>query len=230
LRLGAVMALFVVGPSPVCAQSRTGAYISVGWSVASRDRGNAPTSVADLGPHRSLVQAATVGAGFRFTPWVGLEGEMQLQAGQSFPWKYSYLFASNSLQSTNDRDTPLVALLRVRAFPDRRVGLEPVIGGGGTLHTAASEITADCGSGQFPHACMPLPQPVKGDSLTTFEWLFATGVDVPARLSRHVVIAPSFRVLVINRRQFLTGHDHRGPAPGSGLTGSFGAVVRWGPG
>jgi hypothetical protein len=230
LRFGTTVAILAMGPSLVHAQSGTGAYVSGGWSVASRDRGNAPTSVADLGPHRSLVHTVLVGAGYRFTPRVGLEGEMQLQAGQSFDWRYSYQFARNSLQTTTDRDTPLVGLLRVRLLPNARVGLEPVIGGGGTFHSAASEITADCGSGQFPQPCVPLPAPVEGDRFTTFEWLFATGVDVPMRVSQHVAIAPSFRILVVKRRQFLTGHAHRGPAVGGGLIGSFGAVLRWGPG
>jgi hypothetical protein len=116
----AAVLLFAPPPQAAHAQSPPRLYITGGALFASRDRGNAPTSVAELGPHRGVVAALTASAGARLSPWMAVDGEVQWQAGQSFTWKYSYLFDQNSLQVTDDRDVPVIGNIRFRAFPGRR--------------------------------------------------------------------------------------------------------------
>jgi hypothetical protein len=48
------------------------------------------------------------------------------------------------------------------------------------------------------------------------------GVDAPIRVARRVALVPSFRTFVIARREWLTSHEHRGPAAGGGVMTTFG--------
>jgi len=219
-------ALLVLSAVPARGQART-FYVAGAWLTASRDRGLAATSAADLGVHRSFVQSITAAAGVRLNRATAVEGEIGLQQGQSFPWKYSYQFAENSQQITTDSDMPIVGYVRVLTTPAARVGVEPVFGGGFTRHHAASVIVGDCGSGNLPHPCVPVNPPADGDDYATWEPLLAFGADVPVRASGRVSIIPTVRFMYIDRRQYLTGHDHRGPASGKGFTGGFGVAVRW---
>jgi hypothetical protein len=224
--LAAFAALLAFTAAPAAGQDGTGAYLSSGGATAIRERGTFMT-FTDQGTHQSRVYALVVSAGFRPTSRFGFEGEVQLQTGQSFPWKYTYLFAQNSGQSTTDRDIPVVGYARVFAYRGRRFAIEPLIGAGFSWHRAVSVVTSDCGPGQLPKPCEPLVPPRPGESFGTFEWLYAAGVDVPIRVSPHLAIAVTARAHHITRRQYLTGHGHRGPQVGSGNVPSFGVSMRW---
>jgi hypothetical protein len=54
-----------------------------------------------------------------------------------------------------------------------------------------------------------------------------SGVDVPIRLSDHVALAPSVRLLYAFRRDYLTNAGFRGPGSGPGLMPSVGLTLRW---
>lgn len=201
-------------------------YVSAGWVATSRDPGKFFTAANQEFP-RYFVHGLSVAAGERVHPRIALEGEVQFQSAQSILWKYTYLFARNSEQRTDDSDMPVIGHARFTAFRNARLALEPTVGGGVVFHHAASLILSDCGSGSLPTMCVPLAPPVEGDDLTTAEWTFATGLDIALRAGRHVAVVPGVHLQRARRRQFLTGHDHRGPMVGSGWLPSFGISVRW---
>lgn len=209
------------------AQTSSRLYFSAGWAEALRDAGNQPASISDVGPHRALVPAAVFMGGVHVRPWIGIEGSVQLQGAQSFPWAFTYLFAENTEELATHRDTPVIGYARFSPGSTHRVRIEPVIGGGFTWHSAQSLTTADCGHFEFPRTCAPVNPPVQSDALTTREWLVAAGVDIPVQLSSRLSVAPTLRVVGISRRPYLTGYDHRGPTGTSGLMMTLGLSATW---
>ena len=224
--LSAFAAAVAFAAAPAAAQDGTSAYVSAGSATASRERGTYLT-FADQDLYQSWVYALVVSAGARPNSRVGFEAEVQFQTGQSFAWKYNYLFAQNSEQRTTDRDIPVIGYARFFAYRGRRLAIEPVAGAGFNWHRAVSLVTSDCGPGSLPKPCEPLTPPRHGESFATQEWLYAAGVDVPIRVSPHLSIAVTARALHIKRRQYLTGHAHRGPQVGSGNVPSVGVAMRW---
>jgi hypothetical protein len=103
-----VAVLLIARPSYAQREASVRPYVIGGWSTASRDRGNFPDSLAEVGPHRSLVPSLRLAAGVR----VRLEGEVDVQAGQSFPWRHSEVQLAITEQQTTDRDTPVVGYVR----------------------------------------------------------------------------------------------------------------------
>jgi hypothetical protein len=185
------------------------------------------TDVTDSGPLVWGGLSASVGIwlGRR----VGVEGDVSRTATQTLPWLYSYLDGT-SIQETSTRDVPIVGLLRVAAIPGRRADVNAVVGAGVSWHRATSHPTADCGGSsviQLP--CTPLnPASVSSYVDSSFEPALEFGADVPIRLSGRFAVAPTFRVLIVNRRQWLTAFDHRGPGGGSGTVVIFGCSAVWG--
>lgn len=224
-RLIAAAALLMLSAAPAAAQT-PGFYASGAWLKVRRDRDLYADPTDRLATHRSSVQAVTASAGRRMNRVVAFEGEIGLQQGQSFPWKFTYQFSENTEEVLTHRDVPLIGYARFFAGSGR-VRLEPVVGFGYVWHRAESLTVGDCGSGNFPHACLPLATPVVSDTLNSWERAIATGADVAIRASAHVSIVPTVRVTWIDRRQYLTGYDHRGPASGDGFTSAFGVAVRW---
>ena len=226
-KLGGVTTLlsFLSLVTPTMASAQVGArpYVSVAVSTALRDSAASSLTVTHA-PRRSFVPVLAVSGGVRLTPWIGVEGALQWQGAQTFPWQFLYTFVTEELAT--ERDSPLVGYVRFSPCGTRSVCVEPVIGAGLSWHASESRTTGDCGS--FPsRACTAVNPPSLSDTLTTREWLFATGADVPVRLGAGVSIAPSMRVMWMRRRQDLTGYRHRGPGTGSGVVAMFGLAATW---
>jgi hypothetical protein len=188
-------------------------YVSGGWAPALRDEG--------------LTEGVLATAGVQIKPWLGVEGSVQLQREQSFPWEFSYLFANVTQELATDKDRPVVGYVRFSPPCRSKVCGEILIGTGFNRHYGGSFTTATCGSGQLPTPCVPLSEPRRSDTLTTNEWVFASGFDLPIRVSPSVSVGPAVRVIYIDRRQFLTGYDHRGPSSGSGVVLTIGVSATW---
>jgi hypothetical protein len=107
-----VAVLLIARPSYAQREASVRPYVIGGWSTASRDRGNFPDSLAEVGPHRSLVPSLRLAAAVRVRPWLGVEGEVDVQAGQSFPWRHREVQLAITEQRTTDRDTPVVGYVR----------------------------------------------------------------------------------------------------------------------
>ena len=116
--------------------------------------------------------------------------------------------------------------MRVVAVRGKHVSLEGLVGGGLTWHDTESFVLQDCNT-NFPPACVTPNPPTSADTYGTWEWTLSGGVDVPIRLSEHVALAPTVRLLYAYRRPYLTATDHRGPASGPGFMPSIGLTLRW---
>jgi hypothetical protein len=224
-RICGLLALFVCIASGAAAQSFPDAYVSTGFGRASRAL--PPRTGAEIyDPYRPLIRTAIFSGGVQVKPWLGIEGSVQWQATQSFPWRFTYQFAENTEELATHRDTPLVGYFRFFACHRRRVCVEPLIGGGLSWHQAESRTTARCGPGQFPRPCEPVATPVVRQSLATAEPLCAAGLDFPVRAFRGVWLGPSVRLLRISRRKFLIGNT-RGPAGGNGTIWTVSVNATW---
>jgi hypothetical protein len=199
--------------SHALAQDGTRPYISAGWAPAVRDEG--------------LTEGVVATAGVQIKPWIGVEGSVQLQREQSFPWKFSYQFATVTKELATDKDRPVVGYARFSPPCRGKICGEILLGMGFNRHYGGSSTTATCGSGQLPTPCVPLSEPRRSDTLTTNELVLASGFDLPIRVSPSVSVGPAVRVIYIDRRQFLTGYNHRGPSSGSGVVPSIGVSATW---
>lgn len=189
---------------------------------------------ADAGPMTWGGLTAT--GGVWLTRRIGVEGEISRTSAQTFPWLFSYQFAETSVQQTSNRDVPIVGLVRLAVVPGRRMAVNAVVGAGVTSHRAHSYAIEDCGYGVVQLPCKslgtgPVSDPtgaLHGETVTSLEPAFEFGVDLPIHVSSRVAVAPTFRVLKADRRQWLTGFDHRGPQGGSGTLFIFGCSAVWG--
>jgi len=213
-RRNATLLALVLTCTTVRAYAQT--YVTAGWATTSREPGWYPSLATPSAQPASSVPSVMIGAGVWLPHNVGVEGSFTVYGAQSIPWHYNYLFGGNSDQLTTDRDLPLIGLVRFAPMRRHRVSLEPVVGGGVSFHRGASFRTADCGSGSRPAPCVPVTPRAPSDSLTTPDWLVTYGADLAVRVSSRVVVAPGFRISVLNRQVFLTGFDHRGPYSGGG--------------
>ena len=205
-------------------------YVSAGGAVAWRDRPvSPPQSLADLDrPHRGFTPAVTAVAGVQLSREIAVEGSVQFLRGQSAPWRFTYLFGPEITDElATHRDTPIAGYVRLTPLLGRRVGIEPLAGAGYTWHKAESSTTARCGSYNVPTPCVPVSPPEVSDTLGTFEFLIAAGVDVPVRVSSKTSLGPTVRLFRVSRRQYLTGYVGRGPANGSGVILTVGMSATW---
>jgi hypothetical protein len=164
------------------------------------------------------------GAGWWVKPRVGIEGSIEFQRRQTLSWHYSYM-ADQDL-STTDRDTPILGHVRVAALRAQPVSVDALIGGGVTRHGTESFALRNC-SPVFSTICTTPDPPASAGTYGTWEWALSAGVDVPIRLSDHVRLSPTARVLYAHRRPYLTSDNFRGPQSGPGLMPSIGLTLRW---
>ena len=156
----------------------------------------------------------------RFNPWVAVDATVELQAGQTIPWEFRYLFGNMSDQLVTDRDMPILGTLRIRGTCLRLCG-EFSIGGGVNAHLVDYVITATCGSSPAV-PCTPLDEPLAGRGEEWFQPMISMGLSIPVRVARRVTVAPGVRLHQIWRGLYGTGYLHRGPLSGSGRTIAFG--------
>jgi hypothetical protein len=207
-------------------QAQTGTYVLAGWTEAHRDSAAPLTSASDT-PNKSLVPGFSVSAGRWIRNRLAVEGGITVLRSQSFPWYFTYTLApTTTSEVASNRDIVLTGALRAVVIRNRNMRLDVLGGTGWTRHSATSVTVAECGD-LFHLPCTPV-SPRESDRLSSLEPMFTLGVDAPIRASNRVAIVPSFRVLAISRRQWLTEYYHRGPAGGSGVITTFGVGVMFG--
>lgn len=202
-------------------------YITGGAAVNSRAPGWYPSLSTPSAPAASKVVSITGGMGIWLPHDVAVEGSLSITGAQSIVWHYNYLFGGNADELTYDRDLPLSGLVRVAPLRRKSISIEPVAGGGMSLHRGATFITADCGSGSRPTPCVPVTPPRPGEVQTTADWAVTFGADVAIRVSSRMSVAPGFRVNYIRRELFMTGFDHRGPYSGGSHLWGIGVTARY---
>jgi len=226
LVLRLVVLLLPFGVTSAAAQSNRPLFVSSGVRAVSRDSSHQSSLQDDAADWRSNVPAVSVAVGKFMAPWFAVEGNVEFQGSQSFPWRYGYQFGGLSEQRLSHKDLPFVALGRFSLNARGRARVEPVIGMGFTRHSVKSLITADCGYGTV-WTCVPMTPPVMGSKRVTWEWLTVTGIDVPIRLSSQFSMAPTVRLMYARRPPYLTPEGFRGPSNGSGSMTSVGITGTW---
>jgi hypothetical protein len=202
-------------------------YVTAGGAVNSREAGWSPSPATPSAPAASNVPSIIGGVGIWLPNDLAVEGSLSITAAQSIVWHYGYQFGGNADKLTEDRDLPLIGLLRIAPLRRKRASIEPVLGGGVNFHRGATFTTADCGSGSRPTPCVPVTPPRSDEVQTTANWVVTFGADVAVRVSSRVSLAPGFRVSLIRREVFMTGYDHRGPYSGGGFSWSLGVAARY---
>jgi hypothetical protein len=164
----------------------------------------------------------------KLSPRVGLEGMVTLQASQSFPWMFDYLFAEITEERATEWDTLFAGHLRFLSNCQTSFCVEPFLGVGLNWHHGETITTARCIRTPALR-CTPLADDEPLDS-SGLEPLFSGGVDFNVLVSKRLSVGPTFRLTYILRRTFLFSRDsygHRGPYNGSGLIPSIGIAVAW---
>ena len=220
----AIVFVWLSMPSTAVAQEPHRAYVFAGVEAAHRESGMYLGTESD---RSSLVPSGVFGGGVWIRRTLAIEGSVSLQRAQPLTWRFNYLFAENTIERTDDRDMPIVAWLRHAPRAGQRVGADFLVGIGIARHHAHSFTIADCGPGSNPHPCVPLAQPVLDDTWDTWERLFSVGFEVPVHVGRAATLAPIAHAMFIHRGTYLTGYNHRGPTPGSGLVASLGITASW---
>jgi hypothetical protein len=223
LRIGATLAALLIGAGDAAAQS---IYVFGGTAQVWRRTGWRQQSIDDLGPTTKPTPSVLAGAGWWLKPALGIEGSIELLRRQTLSWHYGYM-ADTDL-STEDHDVPILGHLRIAPLRARHVSLEALIGGGLTWHGIESFVIRQC-SPVFSRDCSTPNPPTSAGTYGTWEWTFSSGLELPIRLTDHVTLAPSARVLYAHRRRYLTPTDFRGPASGPGRMPSIGLTLRWTP-
>lgn len=201
-------------------------YVIGGWQTNRREPGWKPSPQTPSQPPPSSVQSVAMGAGVWLSPDVGVEGSFGVYRAQSIAWHYSYMSAADEL--TDDRELPLIGLIRIAPMWRRRVSLEPVLGGGLSLHRATTVMTADCGDSYTTKGCVPITPPMSTDVFTSHDWLVAFGADVAVRVSPRFSIVPGARFTAARRQLYLTSFRYyRGPYSGGGFMWGIGVSGRY---
>ena len=203
------------------AQETLRPYVVTGVAGEWRDPG---------GGDSQFVRAITLSAGFFVTPWLGIEGSVDLPASQDFPWGYSYSNAV-TLDLGSHRDVVVLGLVRFRPGCRPRLCAEPVVGLGVTIHHAESVVTSSCGSLSLPQPCTAVargaPSEVADGRILTSSF----GFDLLLRVSSRVAIGPTARLYYVSHDMWLfpypNGPDRRGPSGGSKWLPELGFVARW---
>jgi hypothetical protein len=220
-------ALLCVAP-PAGAQSFTRLYISAGVSTAFREAGTTrlyePEPVV---PERAGIPALSLSIGARVHRRLGVEGSLEVQPSQSFPWEWSRAHPQTEQRIATDRDTPLLGYARIITMPScRNVCVEPVIGGGFTWHHAENRTTAICGNYMATGPCVPVATDYGAYDVNGLEFTFATGADFPIRTSPAFSVAPRFRIATTTRRRLLLNTNHA-PDSASGFVMTIGIAATW---
>jgi hypothetical protein len=202
-------------------------YVTGGTAVNSRGPGWYPSRSTPSAPAVSKVASVTGGIGLWLPHGLAIEGSLAITRAQSIAWHYNYQFGGNADELTNDRDVPLLALIRVAPLRRKSISIEPVAGGGVSLHRGATFVTADCGSGARPTPCVTVTPPRRDEVQTTADWTVTLGADVAIRVSSRLSVAPGFRVNYIRRERFMTGFNHRGPYSGGSHLRGIGVTARY---
>ena len=210
--------LLLATTSPL--QAQTGTYVLAGWTEAHRDPAAPLTSASDA-VNKSLVPGFSVSAGRWIWKGLAVEGGVTFLRSQSFPWYFTYTLAPmTTSEVASNRDIAFTGALRAVVIRRRHMRLDALGATGWTRHSATSVTVAECGD-LFQLPCTPVSLR-ESDRLSSMEPMFTLGVDAPIRASNRIAVVPSFRVLAISRRQWLTQYYHRGPAGGSGVITTFG--------
>jgi hypothetical protein len=202
-------------------------YLIGGVAANSRSPGWYLSESTPAAPAASNVISVTGGLGVWLPHDVAVEGSLSITEAQPIAWHYAYQFGGNADELTYDRDLPLIGLVRIAPLGRRSLSIEPVAGGGVSLHRGATFITADCGSGSQPTPCVAVTPPRRGDVQTTADWTLTLGADLAIRVSSRLSLGPGFRVNYIRRELFMTGFDHRGPYSGVGHLWGIGITARY---
>lgn len=225
------IALMLAFASGAMAQTRGWLYVEGGITGRSQEDVPLVAPSFQVPTTSDAPQANRMGLtgtlGVWVTQHIGVEGEISRTGTQSLDWLYDYAFDETDTERTLTRDVPVIGLVRVAILPERRVDINPVIGGGLTWHHALSYPTADCGYGFAQPPCKPLTTSVSPDDYASFEPALEFGADVRIRVASRFSIVPTVRILKIDRRQWLTGFDHRGPQGGSGTVVVVGCSAGW---
>jgi hypothetical protein len=197
-------------------------YVGGGWTEAYRDPAAPQLDPVREPQGKSLVPGLSGAVGVWLANRLALESGVTFFWSQSFPWNYSYLLSGGDPTSevASHGDMPIIGALRAVALQSRAVGLDIVAGGGISVHRASSQTVARCPY-PGPATCTPVT-PFESDSRSSWEPAVMVGVDAPIRVARRVALVPSFRTFAIARREWLTTHEHRGPASGGGVMTTFG--------
>jgi hypothetical protein len=197
-------------------------YVSAGYAAGRRQ----PPATSHDDPMASVVHNLVFAAGARITPWLGVEGSVALSlTEQSVAWKQLYMSGCCTDRVTSDRDTTALVYFRFAPPCEGRMCIEGLAGTGFNVHHVEDLVVARS-SILTPSIWVP----VSGEPPTTtngLEWTLAFGADFPVTLSQHFTVAPTVRILLIKRPQFITGWDHRGPHSGSGLIPTVGVSLTW---
>jgi hypothetical protein len=216
-----------VGSSPAFAQPAAGkgstVYFAAGWKLTSRQPAFKPN---DPPAPRSLVHTGTFTVGFPVARAVALEASIDFQAGQSFPWSYRYLFDTNTEERATERDVVVVSSVRFLPGCFHRFCVEPVAGGGFSVHLAESRTTADCGYG-ITKPCVIVMEREPSRETNGYEPVLAGGLDFRIPVRSRLSIMPGFRLVYAWRRWWLFTYEYRGPWHASGLMANFGLTVAW---
>jgi hypothetical protein len=223
----AMMALLLAGTTAAPAMAQQRVYITGGAAVTSRESGWSPSLATPSAPPAAIVPSFAGGAGVWLSPNVAVEGTLSMTAAQTIAWHYGYLFDETGDKVTQDRDVPLLGVIRIAPMRHRTASIEPLIGGGITFHRGATVTTSDCGHGTVFTACVPVTPPRPDEVNTTADWMMVFGVDVAIHVSPHLSVAPGFRAGFAKRDLFMTGYDHRGPYSGGGYLWSIGVTARY---
>jgi len=216
--LGCTAALLAVGTS---ASAQTApVYVSGGYSAGWRQ----PPAIGHDEPVPRVVHNLVLAAGARITPWLGVEGSLALSlTEQSLAWKQ--LCKCCYEQVTSDRDATALVYFRFAPACEHRICVEGLAGTGFNVHHM-EDLTVAAASILTPTIWVP----VSGATPTItngLEWTMAFGADFPVALSQHFTLAPTVRILMMKRPEFLTGWDFRGPASGSGFIPNVGVSLTW---
>ena len=199
-------------------------YVNGGMALTWRQAGWRGQTPTDVKPGPEPVTTLSVGGGWWLNGTVAVEGSIEFLRAQSLSWRYTYF--ANRHMSTTDRDTPILGHVRFRAAQLHRISIEPVLGGGVTRHAAQSFVLEECATPGSP-TCTTVTPPRPSPEDASWEWSVSGAMDVPIWLSTNVAVAPTARLLFVNRRQYLTSDGFRGPDSGHGLMPSVGLQLRW---
>jgi hypothetical protein len=218
-------------PTPEPREALTGrSYVSGGAGIAWRYPGDKqPNAIPD---ERTATPTFSIAAGYKVGRLASVEGVLGFTGAQPIipdPWFYTYSLTRDV--RTTSRDVPMLGMVRITPACSWRLCVEPVIGGGVTFHAAHSETLAYCAQDDYglPREGQTCTPPTRPDEKTdgSFEFTFAVGVDAPVRVSNRVSIGPSFRVMMIKRREYLTSYTHRGPNGTGAIVPSLGVNLTW---
>ena len=233
MRTGCFAAVLLVGLATVAsAQTPPTVYVSGGLAFAALYPGDKrQNSIPDV---RSWTTGTDVGFGVQTGPRAGVEAMISFRRGQPAlpnPWNYTY--NADAFIRTTSRDLPILGLVRITPNCSRLFCIQPLVGAGVTWHSARSIVVEECSPilvRSELQTCTPVePGRRKSDEWTdgSFEFTIAAGVDAPAQISKHLSLAPTFRLLIIRRGEDLTRYRHRGPDGTSSVVPSFGVTLIW---